>query len=250
MLPRIIPVLTIINGQIYRTKKFKSPKYVGDPINAVKIFNEKKVDELVIFDIGSKKAIEGSSFIRQMQNITQNAFMPLAYGGGIKTMQDVERVFESGFDKVILSNSVINDDGLIKGIANRYGSQSVAFCLDLKSSALFGTYINKMNPLSSKSKKYLSKCRELEHIGIGELIIRDISHDGMNIGINTEIIKEISEAVNIPVIATGGVYSLEHIAMAIEAGAHSVAAGNMFVYQGKREAVLISYPNEDIMREV
>ncbi|WP_052063334.1 HisA/HisF-related TIM barrel protein [Nitrincola sp. A-D6] len=175
MLPRLIPSLTLIDNQIYRTKNFKNPSYVGDPINAVKIFNEKKVDELIIFDIGKNKKIISEDFVAEMLDITSQAFMPLSYGGGIRTIDDADKVFKAGFDKVIIGNSTLKNLSLIEDISNKYGKQSLVFALDIITSKFFGTYIHGLSPFIKKNRYYAMLALELEKKGVGELIIRDVS---------------------------------------------------------------------------
>lgn len=250
MLPRLMPALTMLDGQVYRTQKFKKPRYIGDPINAVKIFNDKRVDELVVFDISGRKGLSEDDFVEQMKNITSQAFMPMAYGGGVFSLQDAERVFEAGFEKVILNSVLFSKPELIREIANIYGTQSVVASIDA-SKAITGKmklYCRHKNTKGYKS--YIDLAHSVEELGAGELIIRDVSKDGMMEGMNLNLIHEVSSLVNIPVVASGGAWTLSHVKAAVEAGAHSVVAGNMFVYQGERKAVLINYPSQEKIEEL
>jgi len=243
---RIIPTLTVLDGGLYRTIKFKNPKYVGDPINAVKIFNEKEVDELVLLDISPKpRSDEDFSLFKR---ISCQAFMPLAYGGRISTIQHVHRVFKAGFEKVVINSIVTKNYSLIKEIAEIYGSQSVVVSIDVNKSL----FSNKLTTFIDRGRKntrksYLDVALKAEACGAGELYIRSIEKDGSMNGYDLNIIKEISDAVSIPIVAVGGAGSLEHMVQAVDSGAHSVAAGSMFVYQGPLRAVLINYPSRDLI---
>lgn len=250
MQPRLMPVLTLIDGQLYRTSQFKMPKYVGDPINAVKIFNEKMVDELIVFDIGQDKLINKPSFYQVMEDISSQAFMPISYGGGIKTLDDVKKVFDSGFEKIILNTCLFTSPEIIPEIATIYGSQSVVVSLDAKKNILGSSY----HPYYSGGRKKarlecVDAAKRAESLGAGEIIIRDINRDGLMDGMNCLLISKVSDSVSIPVVAAGGAWTMAHVKSAISAGAHSVAAGNMFVYQGRRKAVLINYPTQNELKE-
>jgi cyclase len=250
MLPRIMPVLTLIDCQIYRTKQFKSPRYVGDPINAVKIFNEKEVDELIIFDIGKDKVVKSSDFVIKMREISSQAFMPLSYGGGIASLDEAKAVFDAGFEKVIINTAFFDTPELIEKIAGVFGSQSVVVSIDVKNSFLFGS--SKVYTRGKKRSKFdcISAANKAESLGAGEVIVRNISNDGMNGGIDKELISSIAKEITVPLVATGGIASLSDVKEAISCGAHSVAAGNLFVYNGAREAVLINYPDSKELERV
>lgn len=253
MIPRLMPALTLIDGQINRTQKFSSPKYVGDPINAVRIFNEKGADELIIFDIGENKQIQDPSRFKEMGNITAQAFMPTAYGGGVKCVDDIYRVFDTGFDKVILGKSSISKSGdlnLISEAAKVFGTQSISFSLDFIKHRLFGPQVRGCKTQIFGDMDVCGFSEKLVEAGVGELIVRDVNYDGGNAGANLELISSIASKITIPVVAAGGIYTLSQVKEALEAGAHSVAAGNMFVYQGKRKAVLINYPNREQLDEL
>jgi len=238
---RVIPILTVKNEGLYRTLKFKKPSYVGDPINSVRIFNDKEVDELILLDIsgGDWNDLDFSKFV----NIANYAFMPLAYGGRIKNIEHVKKAFKAGFEKVVINSAAHEDYDFIRKIANIYGSQSVIVSIDVKSS-LFSKKLNVYVNNGQKKLKisYLEAAISAEEAGAGELIVRSIDKDGLMEGYDASIIKEISSAVSIPVVAAGGAGSIDDLKVAVDNGAHSVSAGSMFVYQGPHRAVLINYP--------
>lgn len=250
MLPRLMPVLTLIDGLLYRTTRFKSPEYVGDPINAVKLFNEKMVDELVIFDIGKNKLIRSSNFKETMEDISSQAFMPISYGGGVGSLDDAKKIFDSGFEKVILNTCLFTKPHVVSEIAKIYGSQSVVISLDVKRDFWGKLYPFHSGGIVKVKDGYVSVAKTAESLGAGEIVIRDINQDGVMDGMNLSLITEIADSVAVPVVATGGAWSMNHVKDAISAGAHSVAAGNMFVYQGARKAVLINYPTQSELKEV
>ncbi len=246
---RVIPVLLIKNSGLYKGVKFKNHQYVGDPINTVKIFNDKEVDELVIFDIEASRLNKPIDF-ELLKSIASEAFMPIAYGGGIKTLEEVQKLFSLGMEKVILNTSAIENIDLVKKLVNSYGSQSVVFCLDVKKS-FFGKY-EVFSYSGSKKIKILpiELSKKMEDLGVGEIIVNSIDNDGVMKGYDLDLIKEIATKLTIPVIACGGARNLEDFKKAKEIGAHGCAAGSMFVYNGIHKAVLISYPKYEKLCEL
>ncbi len=241
--PRVIPVLTIDEENLVKTTQFKKPRYLGDPINAVKIFNGKYVDELCVLDIKASKSNKGPQF-ELLKDIAVQAFMPLSYGGGIKTMDQIKTLFKIGYEKVIINSSFIDNPKLITEASIFAGRQSVVVSIDVKRN-LFGKFVcyskdgtNKLNDspveLAKKAEKY----------GAGEIIINSIDHDGMMDGYDLDLIQEISQAVSIPVVACGGAKQVSDFKQALDHGAHAVAAGSLFVFYGPKKAVLITAPSE------
>lgn len=246
---RVIPVLLMKNGGLYKGVKFKNHKYVGDPINTVKIFNDKEVDELVIFDIEASRLNKPINF-ELLENIASEAFMPIAYGGGIKTLEDAQKLFSLGIEKVVLNTSANENFDLVKKLVESYGSQSIVFCLDIKKS-FFGKYEAYKYSGSKKVKNLpIEIAKKMENLGVGELIINSIDNDGLMKGYDLGIVKEISNQLTIPVIACGGAGNLEDFKKVKEIGAHGCAAGSMFVYNGIHKAVLISYPKYEKLYEL
>jgi len=246
---RVIPVLLIQDGGLVKSVKFKKHKYIGDPINAVKIFNEKEVDEIIVIDISAskEKRIPNLGMIRE---IAGEAFMPLAYGGGIKTIDQVKNILFEGVEKVIFNSSALLTPKLISETAHRFGSSSTVVSIDV-SKNIWG----KMKVFSENGKKNtgldpIEYAKKIESLGAGEVFLNIIDKDGTFSGFDLEIIKEVSNSLTIPVIACGGAASEEDLAKAIVYGkASAVAAGSMFVYQNSKRAVLINYPVWEIMQE-
>lgn len=238
---RVIPVLLMKNRGLYKGVKFKNHKYVGDPINTVKIFNDKEVDELVLLDIEASKYNRAIDF-EFIEEIATEAFMPLAYGGGIRSLEDAKRLFNIGIEKIILNTSAIENMDLLEVLIKDFGSQSIVVSLDIKKS-IFKKYRVYAKSASLKTRyNPIEFAQKMQDIGAGEIIINSIDNDGMMNGYDLKIIKEISDTLDIPVIACGGAGKLEHFVDAIKNGAHACAAGSMFVYNGVHKAVLISYP--------
>lgn len=239
---RIIPVLLLEKGGLYKTVKFKNPNYIGDPINAVKIFNEKEADELLLLDFrasADKRKIDFS----KITEIASEAFMPMAYGGGITKLDEAKKVFDCGYEKVVLNSVLFENNSLVEGIAAIYGAQAVVGSMDVKKN-IFGK--NVVYSHSGRNKTGFSPLEwatKLEEFGVGEIIINNIDKDGTWEGYNLEIIASVSAKVKVPVIACGGAGSLEDFRKAVDAGASAVAAGSMFVYQKKGMGVLISFPS-------
>lgn len=240
---RVIPVLLIESDGLVKSVKFKNKKYVGDYINAVKIFNEKEVDEIVILDIeASKKG--GIPDINMIKSIAGEAFMPLAYGGGIKTIEQVKEILFQGVEKVIFNTSLYEDPLLIKNVVERFGASTVVASIDVKKN-LLGKYQVYSKGGSKKIKGNLTDIvRGITELGVGEIIINSIDLDGTYKGYDIELIKKIVDAVEVPVIACGGAKDEDDLVKVIKEGnAAAAAAGSIFVFKGVHKAVLINYPN-------
>ena len=238
---RVIPILLLKNAGLVKTRNFKEPKYVGDPINAVRIFNDKEVDELVFLDISATPQNKKPNF-ELIKDIASEAFMPFAYGGGIRTLEDIEKLINLGVEKVVLNSIAFEKPDLIRKAAEIFGNQSIVLSLDIKKTLWGGYKIYTKCGSQKVNRNYVVFAKEMEQNGVGEIIINSIDNDGMMQGYELEIIKEISQAVNIPVVAAGGAGKLEHFKEAVDSGASAVAAGSMFVFNGPHRAVLISYP--------
>lgn len=241
---RIIPVLLCnLEGSLVKTQKFKKPVYVGDPVNAVKIFNDKEVDELIFLDI-TATAQGRRPNLRYISEIATEAFMPLCYGGGLSNMEDIRAVIKAGIEKVAINSALEKDPDLISRAADFLGSSSTVASMDVKKD-FWGKYrVSVRNASKSLAMPLVEFAQLMEQKGAGELVLNSVDRDGMMEGFDLELIREISHAVSIPVIASGGAGNLAHFKQAIEAGASAVAAGSMFVFQGKHRAVLISYPSQ------
>ncbi len=241
ILTRVIPVLLTKQQGLYKGIKFKKHKYVGDPINAVKIFNEKEVDELVILDIESTRNETAIDF-DHIQDIVSEAFMPVAYGGGIQSVAVAKKLFSIGIEKIIINTAAYDQPQLITEISKTFGSQSVVIAVDVKKN-LFGNYVLYSYSGTRKEKPTLvNHLQTVEEAGAGEIIINNIDHDGRMCGYDHHLISAVSSRVDIPIIAGCGAGCLDDFKAAIAAGATAVAAGSFFVFHGPHRAVLISYP--------
>ena len=249
ILPRVIPCLLLKNNGLVKTTKFKDAKYIGDPINAVKVFNEKEVDELVFLDI-TKSIDRLGPNIELLKDIASEAFMPMAYGGGLASIGDIERVYSIGFEKVILNSVTIRNPEVIKQAVQLAGSSGVVVSVDVKR-GLFGGYGVMTHSGSLKATVALiDHIKRMEEVGVGEILLGSIDRDGTSLGYDLELLSQVSKEVSIPVVPVGGASCLQDFAKAINAGASAVAAGGMFVYYGKHRAVLISYPEYRKIKEL
>lgn len=245
---RVIPVLLIQRGGLVKSVRFSQHKYVGDPINAVKIFNEKEVDEIAVIDISATAEKRGPNMVR-IREIASEAFMPLAYGGGITNIEEVRELISSGVEKVILNFSAWKNPSLITESAGVVGSQSVVVSIDVKRN-LWGKYkVFTQNGKTNTGMDPVAFARQMEAAGAGEIILNAIDRDGTYEGYDTTLLKEVSAALQIPVVAVGGAGSVEDMAGAVKNGASAVAAGSLFVFQRPHQAVLISYPGQKELKE-
>ena len=248
--PRIIPSLLVHDKGLVKTVKFKNPKYVGDPINAVKIFNEKEVDELAIFDIDATVLGREPDY-GLIEKLANQSRMPICYGGGVKTAEQAQKIFGLGIEKIALSSSVINDPKLISEISERVGSQSVIVVMDIKKKLLGGYEIYTHNGKKSTGIDPVSFATKVQEFGAGEIIINSIDQDGMMKGFDMNLISKIREVVNIPVTVLGGAGNINDIKKIIQKyGIIGVAAGSLFVFKGKYKAVLINYPDRNIKEQI
>lgn len=241
---RVILCLLLKDFGLVKTVKFGDPQYVGDPINAVKIFNEKEVDELVFLDI-TATAMGKSPDFELLRRIASEAFMPFGYGGGIKSIEDIKRILEIGVEKVVINTHAFSSPEFIKEASQEFGSQSIVVSIDVRKNenGNYSVYIN--NGKKDTGKNPVEYAKEVEKMGAGEILLNSIDKDGTMEGYDLELIKEVSRAVGIPVIACGGAGKLEDFNEAIKAGASAVSAGSMFVFVGSNKAVLINYPKSE-----
>lgn len=241
--PRIIPTLLIDDRDLIKTVQFDKRTYLGDPVNAVKIFNRKRIDELSVLDIGASKNNREPDF-EILKDIAGEAFMPLSYGGGIKTIEQIRYLFAIGYEKVVINTELVRNPMLIRRAADQFGSQSIVVSIDSKKIK------NEYKCFIADGTEYVDKdpvelAKEAERMGAGEIIINSIDHDGMMSGYDIELIRNVSDSVKIPVIAIGGAGGIEDLKKALQEGhAHAAAGGSMFVFYGKLKAVLITMPSE------
>jgi imidazole glycerol-phosphate synthase subunit HisF len=248
--PRIIPLLLVKNKGLVKSVNFKDYKYVGDPINAVRIFNEKKVDELVMLDISATSEQSKPDF--NMINLwASECRMPLCYGGGIKNLNDAEKIFSLGVEKVALSSIVTLKPNLITEISEKVGSQSVVVVIDIKKN-LFGNYeIFTHNAKNRVKLNLFDYVKKIEELGAGEIIINSIDKDGTMKGYDISIIRKIRNLISIPITVIGGAGNFDHIKELVdEFKIIGAGAGSMFVFKGKYRAVLINYLSDNQKKEL
>ncbi|HRN74168.1 MAG TPA: AglZ/HisF2 family acetamidino modification protein [Ginsengibacter sp.] len=238
---RIIPVLLLHKGGLYKTVRFKNPVYVGDPINTVRIFNEKEADELILLDYRATREKSSIDF-PLIQSIAGEAFMPMAYGGGIRSFEDAKRVFDAGYEKVILNSVLFDNPSLIREIGDVYGVQAVVASVDVGKDFLGRYRVYSQSGRKNEGMSPEEWIEKIENYGIGEIFVNDMNRDGTWQGYNLDLIRSLSGRVSAPLVACGGAGSVEDLKLAVEAGASAVAAGSMFVFQKKGMGVLISFP--------
>jgi cyclase len=246
---RIIPCLLLQDGGLVKTSGFRKPRYVGDPINAIRIFNEKYVDELVFLDINaSRTGAEPDHDL--IQRIAGECFMPLCYGGGIRTLEQARRIVAAGVEKIAVNSMAIDRPQLITELSRELGASSVVAAIDIKKN-LFGTpkvyhpgrrRLTRLDPVAH--------ARAMVAAGAGEIFLNSVDRDGRYCGFDTGMVAAVSAAVNVPVIACGGASSLEDMRAAVQAGASAAAAGSLFVFYGPHRAVLINYPDYASVRRL
>ncbi len=246
---RVIPCLLLEDGGLVKTERFKHPKYVGDPINAIRIFNDKYVDELFFLDISASRLNKEPDY-DLIARIAGECFMPLCYGGGIKTLEQARKLVAIGVEKISINSIAIHDLELIKQLVAELGSQSVVGSMDIKRNLWGKEYVY------DASKSQLTNLRPLDHAqslvdaGVGEIFINDVKRDGTLIGYNTTLVSSIANKINVPLIACGGANGVDDIQKVFKAGASAAAAGSLFVFYGPHRAVLINYPDYSVVKEL
>jgi cyclase len=246
--PRIIPTLLMRDEGLYKTRKFHDDVYIGDPLNVIRIFNQKEVDELILLDIGVARHPKDIN-LDYLREIASECFMPLSYGGGIRDADTARKLFSVGIERLIINTSAYDNPAFVAALAREYGASSVIGSIDI------GLHLGKRAVFISGGQRRIAAdpidwCRRMEDLGVGEIIINSIEHDGELCGYDINLIEEVCANVSVPVIASGGARSAEDFRLARTAGAHAMAAGAMFVFRGKHRAVLIKYmTSENIFGE-
>ena len=245
---RVIPVILISEGGAYKTKQFDNPVYIGDPINAIRLFNDMEVDEICILDIDASKQGRGPD-LELIRDLAGEAFMPLSYGGGITSIEQAGETLKSGVEKIIINSALITTPDIIRACATEFGSQSVVASIDTKKT-LFSkqrVYNHVDGKASNISATELAK--KVAEDGAGELLLNSVDRDGTLQGYDHDLIKQVTSAISIPVIACGGASGLADMRDAVESHASAVAAGSFFLFKGKRRGILINYPTEQELRQ-
>lgn len=239
---RAIPVLLLTRRGLVKTMRFKDRTYLGDPINIVRIFNDKEVDEIVVLDIDATPERRGPD-IPRITSIVSEAFMPVCYGGGITTLDDVRRLVAAGIEKVALNTSAVENPALVSEAARLLGSSSVVVSIDVQRKMLRGQRV--VTRCGSRATEFapVDFARRMEAAGAGEILLNSVDRDGTQTGYDLELVRVVSDAVSIPVVACGGARDAADLGAAVGAGASAAAAGSLFVFRGPHRAVLISYPS-------
>jgi len=246
---RVMPCLLLRESKLVKTVKFKNPDYVGDPINAVMIYNEKEVDELIFLAITA--TVEGQKPpFKTIHEIATECFMPFTYGGGIDNIEDMRRIFSLGVEKIAINSYAVKNPAILTEAAKQFGSQSIVASIDVRKT---GPDSYEVFTHSGKRKTGLDPVKwgkTVETLGAGEILLTSIDKDGTMEGYDTNIISKVAGAVNIPIVACGGAGKIEDFGEAVAAGASAVAAGSMFVYHGPAKGVLINFPSRESLMEI
>lgn len=238
---RVIPCLLLRNGGLVKTLKFSDPKYVGDPINAIRIFNDKEVDELMVLDITASKEKKEPNY-DLIEQFASECFMPLCYGGAVQTVEQARKIFALGVEKICLQTAALENLRLVTALAKQFGNQSILVSIDVKKD-----WLGKIKLYSSATGKTINRpwtefLKEAVKAGAGEIVLNAVDKDGTLQGMDVNLIQLASKSISVPLIAVGGAGSLQDIKAAVDAGASAVSAGAFFVFQGPHRAVLITYP--------
>lgn len=248
MRTRVIPSLLLMDGGLVKTTRFKDPTYIGDPINAIRIFNDKEVDELVILDIGASREGRGPA-LESIRDFASECFMPLGYGGGIRSVDDAHAVLSAGVEKVIINKMALRRPQLVADLASRFGSQAIVVSVDVRKKLLLSGW-DVVVEGQKAGVGPVEHVRRLVGLGAGEILLNSIDRDGTQQGFDIDLIRTVADAVDVPVIACGGAGSIQHFRTAVVDGhASAVAAGSMFVFHGRHRAVLISYPDREQLEQ-
>ena len=247
---RVIPCLLVQNGRLVKTIQFRNPAYIGDPVNAIKIYNGKEVDELILLDITATLEHRKPNLVF-LSEVANECFMPLTYGGGVRDLDDLKRIFGLGIEKVAINSYALENPAFIERSASLFGSQSILVSMDVKR-GLFGKYrVFGEGGRKTSEQDPVSWAIQMEKAGAGEILLTAMDRDGLMEGYDTVLLRKVTAAVHIPVIACGGAGRLQDFrAAVIEGGASAVAAGSMVVYQGRNKGVLINFPQQDDLKQL
>jgi cyclase len=250
LITRVIPCLLYFKNGLYKTVKFQKPNYIGDPINAIKIYNEKEVDELIFLDIAASSENRTPDF-KIIKEIATECFMPLSYGGGVKTLDQFKQILEIGVEKISLNSASFSNPKLITEAANDFGSQSVIVSIDVKKN-FWGKYeVTKNRGTKLSGEHPVEFTKRMESLGAGEILLTSVDHEGTWDGYDITLLKQITDSVNIPVIINGGAGNLKHLELAEKIGkASGLALGSMVVYQKKGMGVLINFPKRNELENI
>lgn len=246
---RVIPCLLLKDGGLVKTIKFANPSYVGDPINAVRIFNDKEVDELALLDIEASRGGHEPNYDR-IGGIVDEAFMPVAYGGGIRTLDQVKRLISLGVEKVVINTGMLRGADVVRAASESLGAQAVVVSINVRRDWRGRHRVYDAVEGADTNVSLSDHVQAAVAAGAGELFLNDVVRDGTGTGYDLDLLRAVAASVDVPVIACGGAGTLDHIRAAVAAGASAAAAGSMFVYMGKHRAVMINYPEYRILQQL
>jgi len=246
---RVIPALLLSGEGLVKTVRFRKPVYVGDPVNTVKIFNEKEVDEIAVLDIQASRRQAEPNFDK-IAEIASECFMPMAYGGGITSVIQIRRILQSGVEKVILNSVVYRQPNLVRAAADQFGSQSIMVSIDV-SKGWFGRYQTQSHGATVRQgMDPVVAAQEAVRLGAGEILLNSIDRDGTYLGYDSVLLQKVTSSISVPVIACGGAGKVQDFVTAVrDGGAAAVAAGSLFVFHGVHKAVLVNFPSESVLRD-
>ena len=246
---RIIPSLLLSNGGLVKTTNFKNPKYVGDPINAIRIFNEKEVDELLVLDIDASRKKKPPNY-SLIEEFASECFMPLAYGGGISSCEQASKLFQIGVEKIVIQTAIFKNSNLLKELVCEFGSQSIVASVDIITNFWGNTVLYSYVKKNKLKMPWLQFAEKSVKAGVGEILLNSVDKDGTMQGMDLNSIKTACSNLEVPIVAVGGVGSLSDIKEAFKVGASAVSAGSFFVFNGPHKAVLITYPSPEDVNEI
>ena len=248
--PRVIPVLLLKGDGLVKTIQFQKPTYIGDPINAVHIFNDLKADELIFLDISANPE-KRSLDLQLIKKISDEAYMPFAIGGNIQSEEDARNCFNAGAEKIVLNSAAYFKPDLLTAVSKIYGIQSIVASIDVKKNWRGKKHVHVNCGKFNTKEDPVKFAIRLAELGAGEIMINSIDHEGKMTGYDTALIQQVAEAVNIPVIACGGAGSMEDLREVVnKGGASAAAAGSLFVYHGPRRGILINYPEKQVLQNL
>ena len=249
LIPRVMPCLLLMNGGLVKTIKFKNPDYVGDPINAIRIYNEKEVDELIFLDITATIEKRSPPY-KVLSEITSECFMPVTYGGGINNVEDIRKILSLGVEKVAINSYAVENPEFVEEAAERYGSSTIVVSIDVRR-RLFGRYeVYIYGGRKSTGLDPVEFAVKMENLGVGEILLTSIDRDGTQEGYDLDLIERVTNTVGVPVVACGGAGQVSDFHEAINRGASASAAGSMVVYYGRNRAVLTNFPARNELEDI
>lgn len=249
LLPRVIPVLLLRGRGLVKTTAFRKPVYLGDPVNVIRIFNDKEVDELTLLDIEATPQGRGPH-MELLREIASECFMPLGYGGGISAVEQIKPLLATGIEKVVINTAAAESPALVTAAAERAGSQSVVVSIDVKRRRFGGPRVVTRGATRDTGLEPAAYAERMQRLGAGELIVNAVDRDGTMRGYDLDLIRQVAGAVDIPVVACGGASGVADVGRAVAAGASAAAAGALFVFQGVHRGVLISFPSRGELEAV